>query len=84
MQEVVMACAETSHTAGVDTSFLLLFEKCAINFNKLAKVFSIAKSDRLQSTLVQGQSRVDPYGNVALPPGTWAIKAFSIFRELRI
>ena len=84
MQEVIMACAETSHTAGVDISILLSFEKCAIDFNKLAKVLSILKSDHLDSNLVESQSEVDPYGNMILPPGLWAIQTFSTFRQLRI
>ena len=82
MQEVIMACAETSHTAGVDILILLLFEKCAIDFNKLVKVLSILKSDHLDSNLVQ--SEVDTCGNMILPPGLWAIQTFSKFRQMRI
>ena len=84
MQEVIMACAETSHTAGVHIFILLSFEKCAIDFNKLAKVLSILKRDHLDSNLVEGQSEVDQCGNMILPPGLWAIQTFSAFRQLRI
>ena len=85
MQEVIMACAETFHTAGVDIFILLSFEKCAIDINKLAKVLSIVESDNLQSNLlVEGQSEVDPCGNIIFPPGLWAIQTFTNFRRLRI
>ena len=84
MQEVIMACAETSHTAGVHIFILLSFEKCVIDFNKLAKVLSILKRDHLDSNLVEGQSEVDQCGNMILPPGLWAIQTFSAFRQLRI
>ena len=84
MQEVIMACAETSHTPGVHIFILLSFEKCVIDFNKLAKVLSILKRNHLDSNLVEGQSEVDQCGNMILPPGLWAIQTFSAFRQLRI
>ena len=84
MQEVIMACAETSHTAGVDVFILVSFEKCAMDFNKLANVLSILESDHLDTILVKSRSEVDSCGNTILPPGLLAIKTFSTFRRLRV
>lgn len=84
MQEVIMACAETSHTAGMDIFILLSFEKSAIDFNKLAEVVSILESDHLIWYLLADQSEVDSYGNILLPRGVAAVQIFSTFRRLRI
>ena len=84
MQEVIIPCVETSNTAGVHIFIRLSFEKCVIDFKKLAKVLSILKRDHLDSNLVEGQIEVDQCGNMILPPGLWAIETFSAFRQLRI
>ena len=84
MQEVIMACAESSHTAGVDIFILLSFEKCAIDFDRLAKVLSILVSNNLHGNFAECQIyELDSYGNVKVPPGIGAIITFTRFRQLR-
>ena len=84
MQEVIMACAKTSHIAFVENHILLSFEKCSIDFDLLAKVLKVLENDHLHSNLVydrQNKDRLDELG--IYPPGFDAIKTFSTFRELR-
>ncbi|MCJ1277397.1 hypothetical protein MMC21_005209 [Puttea exsequens] len=84
MQEVIMACAQTSRTSCVGSHILLSFEKCTVDFNVLAGVLRMLENDYLHSNLVYDRQNKDGLDELGIyPPGFDAIKTFSTFRELR-
>lgn len=84
MQEVIMACAKTSHTASGESHILLSFEKCSIDFDGLAKVLEVIENCDLDSELCYYRQNKDRSIERGITPrGLEAIKTFSTSREFK-
>ena len=83
MQEVIMACTETSHSEA-ESSILLSFERSTIKFEILARVLKILDEDHLDSNLVYDRQNNDRADEIGMePPGLNAIKIYSAYREMK-
>lgn len=83
MQEVIMACTETSRSEA-ESSVLLSFERRTIEFGILARVLKILDEDRLDSNLVYDRQNNDGLDEIGMkPPGFNAVKIYSAYREMR-
>ena len=84
MQEVIMACTKTSHSARMKSPVLLSFEKYSVDFDLLVKVLKVIENDHFDSELAYKPQDKNCVGELdILPPGYNAIKTFSTFRESR-
>ena len=83
MQEVIMACTETSRSEA-ESSILLSFERRTIEFGLLARVLKILDEDHLDSNLVYDRQNIDGSDGIGMePPGFNAIKIYSAYREMK-
>lgn len=84
MQEVVMACSETSQASIEKDQILLSFEKGTIDFYFLGVVLKVLASDHLISNIAYDDRVQDGQSNLgSSPPGVTAINIFFLHRELR-
>ena len=83
MQEVIMACTETSHSEA-ESNILLSLERRTIEFGILAKVVKILDEDHLDPNLVYDRQNNDSLDEIGMePPGFNAVKIYSAYREMR-
>lgn len=85
MQEVIMACAKTSHLTPQDQQHVVLcFEKCQLGFDVLAEVLRVLENDNLLLNAVYDRQNSDGTTEAGVDPvGVNAINLYSFFRESR-